>query len=216
MAVVTTVQPLTNLTDEVLAARYRDGDDAALDALIGRYRRVVRAKARSYFLAGADADDVEQEGLIGLYKAARDFRPGHNASFRGFAELCITRQVVSAIKAAARMKHRPLNSYVSISGHHHGDESAEHRIEAALEDHRIGDPADEVVAREAHEVMLAAVCAALTGLEVEVLGHYADGRSYQEIGELLGRHVKAVDNALQRAKRKLDLDVLEPVTTLVA
>src|SRR5260370_7414377 len=134
--------------DEDLVARYQGGDICALNTLLERYRRFARAKARTYFLVGADADDIEQEGMIGLYKAARDFRFDRQASFRAFAELCVTRQVITAVKAATRQKHRPLNQYVSISGVRGSDEASERSVEDLLDDHRIGDPADEVVSPE--------------------------------------------------------------------
>ncbi|HET9690955.1 MAG TPA: RNA polymerase sporulation sigma factor SigH [Acidimicrobiales bacterium] len=221
MAIRTLYTPLPEMTDEELVARSQDGDHAALDELLGRYRRFARSKARTYFLVGADADDIEQEGLIGLYKAARDFRAERTASFRAFAELCVTRQVISAVKAATRMKHQPLNRYVSISGVRGSDDHAERQVESLLDAHSVADPADEIVAREQHVAMQAVVAGALSGLEVDVLRLYIEGKSYQEIGAQLGRHVKSIDNALQRIKRKLDVallepTVVEPATALVA
>jgi RNA polymerase sporulation-specific sigma factor len=198
------ISALGDLEDEALVALSQQGDQRALTVLLQRYRRFARAKARSYFLVGADADDIEQEGLIGLYKAARDFRDDRQSSFRAFAELCVTRQVISAIKAATRQKHQPLNRYVSISGVRGSDDAAEHSVEALLDDHRVADPADEVVSRETIDHMRRSVAEALSGLEVDVLRLYVSGKSYQEIGDQLGRHVKSIDNALQRIKRKLD------------
>jgi RNA polymerase sporulation-specific sigma factor len=196
---------LTDLGDEELVARYQDGDQDALNTMLARYRRFARAKARSYFLIGADSDDIEQEGMIGLYKAARDFRADRQVSFRAFAELCITRQVITAIKAATRQKHQPLNQYVSISGVRGGDDPAERSIEDLLNDHHMCDPADEVISRERMESMRSSMADMMSGLEVDVLRLYVEGKSYQEIGDHLGRHVKSIDNALQRIKRKLDL-----------
>jgi RNA polymerase sporulation-specific sigma factor len=195
---------LEDLGDEDLAARYQGGDVEALDLLLERYRRFARAKSRSYFLVGADSDDIEQEGMIGLYKAVRDFRADRQSSFRAFAELCITRQVITAIKAATRQKHQPLNQYVSISGVRGGDDPGERSVEDLLDDHNIGDPADEVVSRERMDVMRRSMAEMLSGLEVDVLKLYVEGKSYHEIGNRLGRHVKSIDNALQRIKRKLD------------
>ena len=192
------------LSDDTLVARYRLGDVEALDALLERYRRFVRSKARGYFLVGADFDDIEQEGMIGLYKAVRDFRDDRQASFRAFAELCITRQIITAIKTATRQKHQPLNQYVSISGVRGGDDANERSVEALLDDHNVADPADEVVSGERMDAMRDSMARLLSGLEVDVLRLYVEGRSYQEIGEELGRHVKSIDNALQRIKRKLD------------
>ena len=192
------------LSDEELVERFQSGDSAALDALMERYRRFARSKARAYFLVGADADDVEQEGLIGLFKAARDYRPDREASFRAFAELCVTRQVITAIKTATRQKHQPLNQYVSISASRPGEDGSERSGDDVLEGHHCPDPADQVVARERMERLRSSMTEMLSGLEVEVLSLYVEGRSYQEIGAQLQRHVKSIDNALQRIKRKLD------------
>ena len=198
-----------DLSDDQLVARYRVGDVEALDALLERYRRFVRSKARGYFLVGADFDDIEQEGMIGLYKAVRDFRDDRQASFRAFAELCITRQIITAIKTATRQKHQPLNQYVSISGVRGGDDPSERSVERLLDDHNVADPADEVVSSERMGVMRESMASLLSGLEVDVLRLYVEGRSYQEIGEELGRHVKSIDNALQRIKRKLEVHLAE-------
>src|SRR5215510_12598884 len=145
--------PLVEMGDDQLVARYRDGDADALNVLLERYRRFARAKARNYFLVGADSDDIEQEGMIGLYKAARDFRPERQASFRAFAELCITRQVITAVKTATRQKHQPLNQYVSISGVRGGDDPGERSVEEMLDGHHVGDPADTVVSNERMDAM---------------------------------------------------------------
>jgi RNA polymerase sporulation-specific sigma factor len=198
------LQSLADLEDEQLVARWQTGDEGALEVLLQRYRRFARSKARSYFLVGADADDVEQEGLIGLYKAARDFRADRQSTFRAFAELCVTRQVISAIKAATRQKHQPLNRYVSISGSRGSDDSGDGSVEELLDDHRAADPADEVISQEQIQAMRRSMSESLSGLEVDVLRLYVEGKSYQEIGCQLGRHVKSIDNALQRIKRKLD------------
>src|SRR3954468_2585855 len=209
MALRTEFSPLTDLTDDELVLRFHEGDTEALNALLERYRRFARSKARSYFLVGADSDDIEQEGMIGLYKAARDFRSERQVSFRAFAELCITRQVITAIKTATRQKHQPLNQYVSISGVRGTDDPGERSVEALLDDHYMPDPAEEVVAAEGMDAMRQAMGEMLSGLEVDVLRLYVEGKSYQEIGEHLGRHMKSIDNALQRIKRKLDVHLLE-------
>lgn len=190
-------------SDPELAARGQAGDGQALDVLIDRYRRFSRSRARGYFMTGGDADDVEQEALIGLYKAARDFRPEHEVSFRGFAELCITRQILSAIKAATRQKHRALNQYVSISGVRGGDDSGERAIDELLPERSGADPAERIVARERLDAVRAAMADRFSELEMEVLSLHADGHSYVEIGHQTGRHTKCVDNTLQRIKRKL-------------
>jgi RNA polymerase sporulation-specific sigma factor len=191
--------------DAALIARYQaEGDVAVLEEIIGRYRRFVRAKARGYFLIGGDGDDVEQEALIGLYKAVRDFRPEHQASFRAFAELCIKRQIITAIKTATRHKHQPLNSYLSISGSRSGDDVADAPVDEILVSHSDTDPCDAVVQGERMADLERSMDELLSGLEVDVLRLYVEGKSYQEIGDQLGRHTKSIDNALQRIKRKLD------------
>ncbi len=198
-----TLQHPVELADDDLVLAYRAGDAAALDVLLVRYRRYARSKARSYFLVGADADDVEQEGMIGLYKAVHDYRPDLEAGFGAFAELCVTRQVLSAVKGANRRKHQPLHRYVSTSGVMGGESDHERNIEDLLDDHHVVDPAEQVCQRERVRAMEAGVRELLTGLEVDVLGLYVDGRSYGEISEHLGRPVKSVDNALRRIKAKV-------------
>jgi RNA polymerase sporulation-specific sigma factor len=201
---------LTDLTDIELVARFQEGCQASLEIILNRYRRFARAKARNYFLVGADHDDVEQEALIGLYKAARDFRPEHLASFQAFAELCITRQIITAIKTATRQKHQALNQYVSISAPRPGDDGGERSVEELIQVHRHdADPADRVIAAERFAAMRGRLAEVLSGLEIEVLRLYVEGRSYQEIGEMLDRHVKSIDNALQRIKRKLGMHLAE-------
>ena len=190
-------------SDDDLVLLFHQGHLEALELLFERYRRFTRAKARAYFLVGADRDDIEQEGMIGLFKAVRDYQPERESSFRAFAELCVTRQIITAIKTATRQKHQALNQYVSLSGVRGGDDS-ERTVEDLLDDHNVADPADHVVSAERMDTMRAAMAAMLSGLEVEVLRLYVEGKSYQEIGVHLGRHVKSIDNALQRIKRKLD------------
>jgi RNA polymerase sporulation-specific sigma factor len=192
----------TDLSDEELVSLFHEGDLEALDRLLGRYRRFARAKAGGYFLAGGDTDDIEQEGMIGLFKAIRDFRHGQS-SFRAFAELCITRQIMTAIKTACRQKHQPLNRYVSLWGLRMIDDPCERLVEE-LFDQRVPDPADQVVSLEGQAAMRTALVGLLSSLEVDVLRLHLDGCSYQEISDRLGRHTKAVDNALQRIKRKLE------------
>lgn len=198
------IATLDDLTDDDLATQAQAGDAGAQQALIERYRRFASAKARGYRIPGGDADDIDQEALIGLYQAVRDYRRGRAASFRTFAELCITRQVLTAIKTARRIKHQPLNHYVSIS-RQPGEERQDRALEHIL-DGRHGDPADAIVADELTLALNQAVAAVLSSLEVDVLRLLVQGRTYQEIGAQLGRHVKSVDNAIQRAKRKLTQD----------
>lgn len=205
------LQQCLNRDDDVsLLSRYhRDRDPQALEAIINRYRSFARVRARSYFLIGGDRDDVEQEALIGLYKAIRDFRPGHDANFRGFAELCIRRQIITAIKSATRQKHRPLNSYLSISTPDTTEEPGETSVEAQLAIHSDEDPADALVEWERQVTMRRSVGSVLSGLELDVLGLYLEGCSYEEMSETLGRQTKAIDNALQRIKRKLGGGLVE-------
>ena len=188
-------------SDAELAALARSGDGTALDLLLDRYRRFVRARARSYFLVGGDRDDLVQEGMIGLYKAVRDYRDDQGASFRSFAELCVTRQMLTAIRAATRQKHAPLNSYVPLDGPGDGDG---HGVAERVADEPTPDPLARVVAQDQLAGLRALFDELLSDLEEEVLLLYVDGRSYQEIAERLGRHVKSIDNALQRIKRKLE------------
>ena len=196
--------PLLNENDDALVERFQAGDMQALDVLLTKYRRFARSKVRNYFLVGADADDLEQEGLIGLYKAARDYRADRAASFPVFAEMCITRQIITAVKAATRQKHQPLNGYVSISTPLNlSDDGADPRDEL-LRDHSITDPADVVIDGDQAASVQEAIAQLLSSLEIEVLQLYAGGASYAEIGQTLNRHTKAVDNAIQRIKRKVE------------
>jgi RNA polymerase sporulation-specific sigma factor len=191
------------LSDQDLVARFHGGDSEAIETLLRRYRSFARRKARSYFLVGSDADDVEQEALIGLYKAARDFRSDRQASFRAFAELCITRQIVTAIKTATRHKQQPLNQYVSISAPRPDDEG-ERSVDKLLGADPASDPADQIVSKESMDEARRCMADLLTTLEVDVLRLYVEGNSYQDISERLGRHVKSIDNSLQRIKRKVN------------
>jgi RNA polymerase sporulation-specific sigma factor len=190
--------------DDALVAAARAGDDRALAELLTKYRAFARAKARSYFLVGADHEDIVQEGMIGLYKAIRDFNPELTASFRAFAELCVTRQIITAIKTATRQKHGPLNNYVSFSRPVLADDEGDRCLGDVLPTSAICDPADLVISAERIRALQQHFDAALSDLEAEVLRLYIDGKSYHEIAEVLDRHVKSIDNALQRIKRKLD------------
>ncbi|MBW3562391.1 MAG: RNA polymerase sporulation sigma factor SigH [Actinobacteria bacterium] len=196
--------PATVLTtDEQLVEEARQGDQVALAELLDRYRRFARAKARSYFLVGGDRDDIIQEGLIGLYKAVRDYEPEHEASFRSFAELCITRQILTAIKTATRQKHVPLNTYVSFE-RPQGDDDGGRTLGDTIPDHVDVDPLRQLIDSDELRQLRVTFRELLSGLESDVLSLYVEGRSYHEIAETLGRHVKSVDNALQRIKRKLE------------
>ncbi|MGH2754525.1 MAG: RNA polymerase sporulation sigma factor SigH [Actinomycetota bacterium] len=196
--------PRESKDDEQLVELARGGDDQAIEVLLHRYRHYARAKARSYFLAGADKEDIVQEGMIGLYKAIRDFQPSKNTAFRAFAELCMTRQIITAIKTATRQKHIPLNSYVSLNKPAPDDNDDARSLEESLEARTTSDPADLVVSAEEIANIRASVGRVLSAFETEVLQLYMDGKSYQQIADMLGRHVKSIDNALQRIKRKLE------------
>jgi RNA polymerase sporulation-specific sigma factor len=187
----------------------RDGDDRALATLLDKYRGFARSKARSYFLVGADREDIVQEGMIGLYKAIRDYNPDMQTTFRAFAELCITRQIITAIKTATRQKHGPLNNYVSFSRPVLTDDDGERCLGDMLPVVQVSDPADLVISAERIRALQEHFDTVLSDLEAEVLRLYVDGKSYQEIAEVLQRHVKSIDNALQRIKRKLDTHLRE-------
>ncbi len=199
---VVTATALEGMADADLVVRARHGDIRATELLVSRYRGAVRARASNYFLVGADRDDLCQEGLIGLTKAIRDFDPDNGAAFASFADLCITRQILTAIKMATRLKHTPLNSYVSYDRPHDGDPSRTLADTVAVEESL--DPLESLLAEDGMRSVMAVVDEVLSSLEADVLRLYVDGRSYQEIAELLGRRTKSIDNALQRIKRKLE------------
>ena len=194
---------LEGLSDEEVVARCHEGDDRAVEYLLNKYKNFVRSKARSYFLIGADHEDIVQEGMIGLYKAIRDFRADKLASFRAFAELCITRQIITAIKTATRQKHIPLNSYVSLNKPLYDDESDRTLLDVIIEG-KTSSPEDLLISQESLQTINLRIGEVLSELEQDVLAAYLDGKSYQEIAQMLGRHSKSIDNALQRVKHKLE------------
>ncbi len=189
--------------DEEVVELCHQGDDMAEEYLLDKYKNFVRSKARSYFLIGADHEDIVQEGMIGLYKAIRDYRPEKLSSFRAFAELCITRQIITAIKTATRQKHIPLNSYISLNKPLYDEESDRTLLDVLVEG-RVSNPEEIIINREDLVNIHEKINDVLSGLEQDVLNAYLDGKSYQEIAAALGRHVKSIDNALQRVKRKLE------------
>ena len=193
--------------DIALVVASRDGDQNASGELVRRYRGLIRSKARSYFLVGADRDDIIQEGMIGLFKAIRDYDPTRQASFHSFAELCVTRQIITAVKSATRRKHSPLNGYVSLSRSTSLEEDGERLLSDILAAKEICDPAEIVISAWETDFIRTGMADALSPFESQVLRLYTNGRSYQEIAERLGRHTKAVDNALQRVKRKMETQV---------
>ncbi|MBU9710826.1 RNA polymerase sporulation sigma factor SigH [Evansella tamaricis] len=191
------------MEDESLVEYVREGDSFALEYLINKYKNFVRAKARSYFLIGADHEDIVQEGMIGLYKAIRDYKGDKLSSFKAFAELCITRQIITAIKTATRQKHIPLNSYVSLDKPIY-DEESDRTLLDVIVGSKVSNPEELLINQEEFDDIEIKMGEILSELERKVLMLYLDGRSYQEISADLKRHVKSIDNALQRVKRKLE------------
>ena len=192
------------LEDLQLVLKARNGDDAAMHALIRRYTGFVRLKASSYFLAGGDSEDLIQEGLVGLYKAVRDFRPDKETSFRSFAELCVTRQIITAIKTATRFKHAPLNTYVSFSHTPAGQEGdGDVTLGDALPGPSVNDPSVRVISTEELQALVGCLSTTLSSLEADALRLYLEGSSYEQMAEELGCDTKTIDNALQRVKRKI-------------
>lgn len=194
----------SSLTDEEIVTIYqRENNHFATDYIVQRYKNFVRSKARSYFLMGADKEDIIQEGMIGLYKATRDFNQDHEVSFKAFAELCITRQIISAIKGASRQKHIPLNSYISLNKPAYDD--SERTLIEVLETEKNLDPQEVVINREQYALIKEVMEAVLSPLEWDVLRGYMDAKSYQEMAEEHHRSVKSIDNALQRVKKKMEV-----------
>jgi RNA polymerase sporulation-specific sigma factor len=204
-----TLQPTTYevdlaaMEDEDIVKSVHEGNPYALEYMIFKYKNFVRAKAKSYFLIGADREDVIQEGMIGLYKAIRDFNGDKLSTFKAFAELCITRQMITAVKTATRQKHIPLNSYVSLDKPIFDEESDRTLMDVVCGSRGL-DPEQLLINQEKYEDIEGKMTEVLSDLERKVLMLYLDGRSYQEISADLKRHVKSIDNALQRVKRKLE------------
>lgn len=192
-----------SMTEEDIVESAKQGSTYSLEYLINKYKAFVRAKAKSYFLIGADREDIIQEGMIGLYKAIRDFRPDKLSSFRAFAELCITRQIITAIKTATRQKHIPLNSYVSLNKPIY-DEESDRTLLDVLAGNKVTDPEELMINQEEFRDIEVCMGELLSDLEWKVLMSYLEGKSYQEIAGDLDRHVKSIDNALQRVKRKVE------------
>lgn len=191
------------MEDEEIVELVHNGDSEALDYLIHKYRLFVRVKAKSYFLIGADREDIVQEGMIGLFKAIRDYKDDKPTSFKAFAELCITRQIITAIKMATRQKHIPLNSYVSLDKPVF-DEESDRTLLDMISGSKELDPEELIINQEEFDQIEVKMSELLSDLERKVLALYLDGQSYQEISGELNRHVKSIDNALQRVKRKLE------------
>ena len=197
-------QSQLKVDDGFLIALAKQGDHDAYDRLVRRYYGFVRLKASSYFLAGGDSDDLIQEGLVGLYKAIRDYRTDRESSFRNFAELCITRQIITAVKTATRNKHTPLNQYVSFSSSPAGATGdSEPTLDEMLPGSTVHDPVNQVISSEELQALVVCISTSLSELESRVLTLYLDGHSYEEVGRRLACDCKTVDNALQRVKRKV-------------
>jgi RNA polymerase sporulation-specific sigma factor len=196
------------MSEEDIVDCAKEGSTYAQEYLMNKYKPFVRAKAKSYFLVGADREDIIQEGMIGLYKAIRDYRPDKLTSFRAFAELCITRQIITAIKTATRQKHIPLNSYVSLNKPIY-DEESDRTLLDVLAGTKISDPEELMIDQEEFRDIEDRMGEILSDLELKVLMAYLEGKSYQEIAVDLDRHVKSIDNALQRVKRKMECYLLE-------
>ncbi|MGL5576632.1 MAG: RNA polymerase sporulation sigma factor SigH [Sarcina sp.] len=194
---------LLEKTDEEIALAAKEGNDVAQEYIIAKYEHFIKAKAKSYFLIGADKEDIYQEGMIGLYKAIRDFKQEKVGAFKSFAELCITRQIITAIKTATRQKHIPLNTYVSLNKPIY-EEDSERTLLDVIDGVKITDPETLLIGKEEVADIEEQIRKVLSGLEMEVLNSYLDGKSYQEIALDLDREAKSIDNALQRVKRKLE------------
>lgn len=194
---------LANEPDEEIVKLAKNGDEFATEYLISKYKNFVRVKAKSYFLVGADREDIIQEGMIGLYKSIRDFRADKLSSFRAFAELCITRQIITAIKTATRQKHIPLNSYISLNKPIY-DEDSDRTMLDILSGTKVTDPEEVFISHELSGDLREKIQQNLSELESQVLMSYLEGKSYQEMAKELNRHVKSIDNALQRVKRKIE------------
>ncbi len=192
-----------NKVDEEVVEEAKKGDSRAQEYLISKYENFVKAKAKSYFLIGADKEDIYQEGMIGLYKAIRDFKSDKLTSFKAFAEICVTRQIITAIKTATRQKHIPLNTYISLNKPIYEEDSDRTLIDV-LSELKITDPEELIIGQEQIKHIEGEMAKVLSNLEMEVLQSYLDGKSYQEIACDLDRQAKSIDNALQRVKRKLE------------
>lgn len=198
-----TLTNLDKLNDEEIISLVKGGNDAAQEFILNKYKPIVKSKARAYFLIGADREDIIQEGMIGLYKAVRDYHPERHASFRSFAELCINRQIITAVKTATRQKHTPLNSYVSLNKQVFDDETV-HTYMDMLKEGENSNPESMIISRENLNHIEENLSKILSKFELKVLSLYLSGKSYAEISEIIGKGEKSVDNALQRVKKKIE------------
>ncbi len=196
-----------NLEDEEVIRHVRGGNHRGMEYLIEKYKPLVRGKARSYFLVGADREDIVQEGMIGLFKAIRDYKDDRSIPFRNFAEMCITRQIITAVKTATRQKHIPLNSYVSLNKRIYDDDS-DKALSEVLQEGTVGSPEDLFIIKEDYGLIESRMQEVLSPFEKQVLYKYLCGIAYQDIARQLSKPVKSVDNALQRLKKKIEKSVL--------
>ncbi len=196
-------ESLASFTDEKLAALAQGGDDRAFDYLLDKYRVLVRKKSSSYYIIGADRDDIIQEGMIGLFKAVRDFDPGREASFKTFADICVSRQMLTAVKNALRQKHAPLNFYVSLNKPI-AESDGESELAEVFGGNETANPEDIVINREKADCLEVKVNEALSRFELRVLSLYLQGNSYLSIGKAIGKDSKSVDNAIQRIRKKIE------------
>jgi len=203
------INELTLLNDEQLIERVHERDDYALEFLMNKYKMLVEKKAKSYFLMGASKEDIIQEGMIGLFKAVRDYNPSKEASFFSFADLCITRQMITAVKASTRQKHVPLNSYVSLNQPSYQDDDDRPELIDSVASGRVSSPEELFIGLETLHVIEAELIDKLSRLEKEVLQLYIDGTGYVEVAQLMNRPAKSIDNALQRIKKKVEKIILE-------
>ena len=200
-----------NISDKELIELSRSGNGYATEFLLEKYRNFVRARSRTYFLIGADREDIIQEGMIGLYKAIRDYKPDAQASFKSFAELCITRQIITAIKTATLQKHIPLNSYISLSKPIYDDENERILLDVVNERKKI-DPEEIMINKERFKLLEKKLSQILSKLEWKVLANYLDGKSYSEIAASVNKSEKSIDNALQRIKKKIEKNIINDET----
>ncbi|MBE7054202.1 MAG: RNA polymerase sporulation sigma factor SigH [Ruminococcaceae bacterium] len=196
------VKKYNDITDEELVNIAQNGNDYATELIIGKYKNLVKAKSRTYFLIGADKEDIVQEGMIGLFKAIRDFKDNKQCSFKAFAEMCVTRQIITAIKTATRQKHIPLNSYISLNKPMY-DEESEHTLLDTIVENKKFDPEEIMITKESFSSIEEKMNDSLSKLEWNVLSLYLEGKSYNEIATLLNKCEKSIDNALQRIKKKV-------------
>ena len=197
------LENIQSISDDELVVIAQSGNDDANEELIGRYKNLVKSKARTYFLIGADKEDIVQEGMIGLFKAIRDFKGDKQCSFKAFAEICITRQIITAIKTATRQKHIPLNSYISLNKPMY-DEDSEQTLLDTIVENKIFDPEEIMISKENFSDIEEKMENNLSKLEWNVLSLYLEGKSYSEIAQMLNKTEKSIDNALQRIKKKME------------